>query len=137
LKGALSFEAGEAMSRFGEDAIAPEVVEQLRIWATELAGWPKTLSSELFSRKWLSDLSRTDQGVEHGDAGDTLPISAGLRTRSVTSAKLSALVRGTGGSDPCSPASESHPSPEENHSFAPSDRDRLGHNFFCGNTAGR
>jgi hypothetical protein len=31
----------------------------------------------------------------------TLPISAGLRTRSVTSAKLSALVRETGGSNPC------------------------------------
>jgi hypothetical protein len=47
------------------------------------------------------------------------------------------LVRGTGGSNPVPPASESRPSPEENHSFAPSDRDRLGHNFFCGNTAGR
>jgi hypothetical protein len=32
-----SFGSGKAMSRFGEDCDEPEVIEQLRIWATELA----------------------------------------------------------------------------------------------------
>jgi hypothetical protein len=38
-------------------AIAPEVVEQLRIWATELTGMAKILSPRLFSSKWLTDYS--------------------------------------------------------------------------------
>ena len=38
-------------------AIAPEVVEQLRIWATELAGMAENSESGLFSPKWLTDYS--------------------------------------------------------------------------------
>jgi hypothetical protein len=38
-------------------AIAPEVVEQLRIWATELAGMAEDSESGLFSPKWLTDYS--------------------------------------------------------------------------------
>jgi hypothetical protein len=38
-------------------AIAPEVVEQLRIWATELAGMAEDSESGLFSPKWLTAYS--------------------------------------------------------------------------------
>jgi hypothetical protein len=43
----------------GKTAIEPEVVEQLRIWATELAEIEKISNPDPLRTKWLNDPSRT------------------------------------------------------------------------------
>jgi len=48
-------------------AIEQEIIEQLKIWAIELAGMAQE-SPGLFRPKWPNDLSRTEQGARLQEA---------------------------------------------------------------------
>jgi hypothetical protein len=48
--------------RLEKTAIESEVIEQLGTGPPSWSNWPKILSPELFSPKWLNDLFPTDQG---------------------------------------------------------------------------
>src|SRR3984893_13313559 len=91
-------------------AIAPEVIEHSEFGQLSWPEWPKTLSSELFSPIWLSDLSRTEQGAPHCQVKAlwTQTMEHGstshCRDRVLPFSKTGAICWGTEGSNP-SPSS--------------------------------